>query len=101
MMIAMVEQANEAYKFRSAYLSYNGKRIDAGTVQDFEFIPDPDSGELRSVQWRELLTDSFTFTVTCDWDMSSADDFWEELYPELRWQSFEQAIDRMLKWLWW
>jgi len=85
----------------AGYLTHNGERIGLITKQSFEFIPDPDSGELRSVQWRELLTDSFTFTMTCDWDMSSADDFWEELYPELRWQSAGQAIDRMLRWIWW
>ena len=84
----------------AGYLTYNGKMVGIGTVQNFEFVPDPDTGELHAVEWREMV-DGATFTVTCDWDMSSADDFWEELYPELRWQSAGQAIDRMLRWIWW
>ena len=84
----------------AGYLTYNGKMVGIGTVQNFEFVPDPDTGELHAVEWREMV-DGATFTVTCDWDMSSADDFWEELYPEPRWQAFEQAIDRMLRWILW
>ena len=84
----------------AGYLTYDGKRVGIGTVQNFEFVPDPDTDELHAVNWREMV-DGRTFTVTCDWDMSSADDFWEELYPELRLQSFEQAIDRMLRWILW
>ena len=84
----------------TGYLTHNGERIGLSTKQSFEFVPDPDTSELHAVEWREMV-DGATFTVTCDWDMSSADDFWEELYLELRWQSFEQAIDRMLRWIWW
>ena len=84
----------------TGYLTHNGERIGLSTKQSFEFVPDPDNGELHAVNWREMVAGR-TFTVTCDWHMSSAYDFWEELYPEPRWQAFEQAIDRMLRWIWW
>ena len=90
------EPTYAGYQFYDAYLTHNGKRVGIGTMQGFEFVPDPDTGELHGVKWGEIISGA-TFTVTCDWDMSSADDFWEELYPELRWQAFERSLDRRLR----
>ena len=98
-MMIQGEPTYAGVKFGEAYLMLNGERVDVGTMQDFEFIPDPDSGELRSVRMRELLTESVTFTMMCDWDLLLANAFWEMLYPELAWQAFAADLDRRLRWL--
>jgi len=87
------------YSFGQAYLTLNGKRVTPSSVQDFEFVPDPDDGELHALRMRELLSESFTFTMTGDWFWDDADAFWEMLYPELAWQAFAADLDRRLRWL--
>jgi len=97
----------EGYKFGQAYLTLNGKRIGATTQQDFEFIETPE----EAAAFQEIACRDFT--MTCDWQFESAD--LDSVYgrpvvieqlmftrAELewgRWQAFEHALDRRLRWL--
>ena len=94
------EPTYAGYNFGQAYLTHNGKRIGVGTVQDFEFVPDPDSDIFHMISYQSWEMGR-NITFTCDFEPAyDLDVRMESMWPELGWQSFEHDLDRRLKWLW-